>query len=407
MSERSWEYWVASREAEKVRRLKQKGAVHVVFIIIHHATWKADKLYELLFRDPEFHPSVIIAPDMARPVEWAEAYMRMSAEFFQSRGIKYYLASRDEHENTSLVKSINPEIVIFNNPHGLTCRSLHKDLLAQRLACYIPYHMEVGCYNDDQDQYNRPFHNAMWRIFAPHDCSLGTFKRVGRRRGENVVVTGYPGVEALIAQKESKPNDPWRLLGRKRIIWAPHHTIDMPSLPYASFLRYAEYFRKLVEVHAEHVQWCFKPHPLLKPKLIKHPDWGPERTEEYFGFWETHPVTQLELGAYVGLFRNSDAMIHDSGSFLAEYLYVNKPVMFLWSSSHVTRYFNEFGLDALHASERGNDESGIDRFLSDIMEGVDRAAARRSQFLSRHPAIVEGKPPSQRILDELKASLIA
>jgi DivIVA domain-containing protein len=64
--------------------------------------------------------------------------------------------------------------------------------------------------------------------------------------------------------------------------------------------------KEFAEKYADRIQWAFKPHPLLRDTLYQHPDWGKERTDAYYGRWESMPNTQLETGAYVELFKQSD-----------------------------------------------------------------------------------------------------
>jgi len=395
---------IAVAERKKIEIIRNKERLRVVFIVIHQPTWKTDRLFRLMMEDPRFSPCILVAPDTSRPLDWSRMEMQRTARFFSERSYEVHLGSHDDAENPDIVKEIGPDVIFFNNPHGLTYQSLNLDLIESQLSCYIPYHIEIGKYNNGQDQYNRRFHNEVWRIFAPHKESKETFRDIQARKGANVVVTGYPGLEPLVAE-DWNAADPWKPLGLKRIIWAPHHTIDMPSLPYANFLRYADHFRELVDDYADRVQWCFKPHPLLKPKLFEHPDWGPERTEAYYRFWENHSNTQLELGEYTSLFRNSDAMIHDSGSFLAEYLYVDKPVMYLWSSPRVVEYFNGFGIEALGACDRGDSESDIRRFIDSVLRGKDSCQVPRHDFLEKHPVSIDGELPSDRIVQEIKAAI--
>lgn len=403
--EARWLKSVISDERRKILQVRGKPQIRVAFIVIHQSTWKTSRLFDIMESDPLFTPFIIVAPDIKRSEEFFRDEFERCQKFFSERNYPVHVGSRIDHENDQLLSQLQPDIAILNNPHGITCRSLHNDLIERYLACYIPYHVEVGRYHNDQDQYNASFHNGVWKIFAPHETSLKTYERVSQRQGKNVSVTGYPGNEHLVGSESHHP-DPWKPLGLKRIIWAPHHTIDMPTLPYANFLRYADHFRQLVEEYADRVQWCFKPHPLLKPKLVKHPDWGSERTEAYYSFWENHANTQLELGGYAGLFRNSDAMIHDSGSFLAEYLYVDKPVMYLWSSPHVVNYFNDFGLEALFACERGDSEADTHGFVDRLLQGSDQGLKNRRAFLEDHPAWIAGTSPSERILQELKNAIL-
>jgi CDP-glycerol glycerophosphotransferase (TagB/SpsB family) len=91
----------------------------------------------------------------------------------------------------------------------------------------------------------------------------------------------------------------------------------------------AELMLELAQAYKDRIQIAFKPHPSLITQLYQHPDWGKERADDYYARWQQMENTQLETGGYVDLFMTSDAMIHDSGSFVVEYLYANRPVMFV------------------------------------------------------------------------------
>ncbi|MFU8865529.1 MAG: CDP-glycerol glycerophosphotransferase family protein [Rhodobacterales bacterium] len=394
-----------SRHIEFLGICRQKKQLKVLFIGLHRSAWKTDEVFRAMQADPAFDPSIFVAPTLNRDEVWAENERLEAQIFFQDRAYETHSTTPADGAKAAVEKiaAIKPDLVFFTNHHTLTFPELYKYILENYLTCYVPYSASVSKFDDYQTQYNKDFHNQVWKIFAPHYSSAKNFKSVQAISGRNVTITGYPAFEPLVMS--DSVSDPWKSPRLMRVIWAPHHTIDMPRLPYANFLRHANFMRKLVEDYKGRIQWCFKPHPLLKPKLMRQPDWGPGRTEEYFKFWESNSNTQMELGGYDWLFRGSDAMIHDSGSFLAEYLYVDKPVMYLWSSPKVVNYFNEFGLEALGSCERGDTEDDIRKFIESILRNEDSKKAARSQFLRKFPVMMDGKLPSARIIEELKSSI--
>src|SRR5699024_801734 len=117
------------------------------------------------------------------------------------------------------------------------------------------------------------------------------------------------------------------------------------ALSYSTFLDYAEFILQLANDYKDEIQIAFKPHPNLRGKL--NDVWGVEKTNTYFQKWKCLSNGQVEDGGYIDLFATSDAMIHDSGSFVIEYLYTKKPVQFLISSEKVKEEFNEIGKEAL------------------------------------------------------------
>jgi CDP-glycerol glycerophosphotransferase (TagB/SpsB family) len=244
----------------------------------------------------------------------------------------------------------------------------------------------------------------VWRIFSPHNVALDIHRQYSDNNGKNVIVTGYPAMEPFLDKTYTSVSS-WKKQDKNKfkIIWAPHHTIDMPQLPYANFLKYADFFIKLVQRCQDTIQWAFKPHPILKPKLINHRDWGQEKTEGFWSFWENQPNCQLEEGEYVDLFLTSDAMIHDSGSFLAEYLYTNKPVLYLTSSTDMKEYFNQFGCEAFDACYHAFNEQDIEEFIANLFEGKDTMQLKRQFFLEKHVLpFFKDKTPSDLIIETIK-----
>ena len=358
---------------------RKRTRLRVVFVVLTESTWKLETLLREMEADPAFDPAIAVAEMQTLDETTRQAEYENAMSYFRARDPAGTVL-RTPRE----IAGFDPDIVFLTNPHFVTDPAFHFKLMDRYLCCYVPYHLEVGSYDDNQAQYNQFFHNAMWRIFAPHEVSRKTFREVSLRRGENVVVTGYPACEPLLEPAGSEASV-WKRQDRDklRLIWAPHHSIDMPQLPYANFLRYAEAFVALADRYRDRVQWAFKPHPLLRSKLYRHPDWGRERTDAYFGYWAESGHCQLELGSYVDLFRQSDAMIHDSGSFLAEYLYLDKPVMFLQSVENIADFLNDFGLEAYRACEHARRFEEVESFVRALADGSGRA--RREADFARHP----------------------
>ena len=383
-----------------MRKYDSNSPIKVAFVVFQESVWKTDPLFRAMLENPNFHPVIIVV----EPVSVVSNFFA-TVRHFELKGYETECVAKDEgiHRVYEVFKSIAPDVVFLSNHYQISIPGLYKFILRNFLTCYVPYSVNVSHYKKDTDQYNTHLHNLLWKNYAPHAIALETFRRVQSIRGANVVVTGYPALEPLA--KRDELNDIWKTCGRKRIIWAPHHTINMPELPYATFLQYAEVFRSLAIRYSDKISWAFKPHPMLRGKLESHPDWGKARTDKYYRFWDEQEYTQLELGASDDLFKSSDAMIHDSGSFIAEYLYVDKPVMFLWNSPTISEFFNEYGKQALIANERGDDIDDIEKFLEDLLENRDPGRQNRANFLRLFPIDKSGSSPSENIMNDLKSHL--
>ena len=79
----------------------------------------------------------------------------------------------------------------------------------------------------------------------------------------------------------------WKHSDKKKIVYAPHQSIIKENnLHLSTFLHVADFMVNLAKKYEDIIEWSFKPHPILKSKLYKHPEWGKERTDNYYSFWE-------------------------------------------------------------------------------------------------------------------------
>lgn len=397
------------RHRRELRRVREKLTLRVVFLVIRESVWKVDGVFQEMLEHPRIEPSILVCPETIYS-SFSTETMAACRNAFVKRGYPVQVAYDGTSDRwLSLDRDVQPDILFFTNPHDLTRPEYYRHAFSRYLSCYVPYAHQVSHYNNHQSQHNQLFHNSMWLQFAPHIYDKQIAARVARSRGRNVVVTGYPGVETLMSGDESKSSR-WKKhdLRKKRVIWASHHTITSSLLPYSTFLTYAELFRELASSHSDIVQWAFKPHPHLRPQLAKHPDWGETRTDEYYAFWESSPNSQLDTGEYLDLFMQSDALIHDCGSFLAEYLYTEKPVMYLMREDNGPQFFNEFGNKALRACYQGRSAQDISDFIEQLVAGQDPMMAKRQAFKAAEIAPYFLKTtPSKAILTHIEAALSA
>ena len=237
--------------------------------------------------------------------------------------------------------------------------------------------------------------------FLETDFHKKIAEKHARNHGVNAAVSGYPGTEVFL-RGDYNPADVWKKqeCEKKRVIWAPHHTIDK-TLELSTFLLRCDDMLALAQKYKDSIQFVFKPHPLLKFKLQQ--EWGVERVNQYYSRWASMENTQLEETSYVDIFLTSDAMIHDCGSFTTEYLFTHKPVMYLTHDEHFSERFNPFGLEAFQCHYKGSSVDEIEKFLRDVvLEGDDPKASQRQQFFDNYLQPIDGEMPSEKIIHIIK-----
>jgi len=393
---------------EKLRtKAHKKVKIKVAFFAIHSSVWKYDGIYKLMEQDLRFDPIVVVCPVVNYGKENMLTEMGKTYTLFKSKGYNV-VKTYNEEEDTYLdvKKEIAPDIIFFTNPYrGLIEDGYYITNFKDTLTCYTQYSFNVV--NINQVMYDQLFHNILWKAYYETEIHEKIAKEYARNKGKNVVITGYPGVDRFIYGVRSGI-DIWKNPDEslKRIIWAPHHTIDnRENLNYSNFLRYHQFMLDLAEKYRDRIQIAFKPHPLLKVKLYSHKEWGRERVDYYYRQWEELENGQLESDDYVDLFNTSDAMILDSGSFTAEYLCCGKPSLFTFSDLNVRERFNEFGKLALEQHYHAYNENDILAYINRVCDEEDIKKNDRKEFYNKYLIPPNGKSASENIYEDICKSL--
>lgn len=390
---------------KKVRELcKSNRPINVLFFALDSNTWKYDSVFQAMQNDPAFSPTVLAVPQVNKGREFMLSQLRHGMEYYQSKGYKAVCSYDEETDSYVDAFSLQPDIIFFSNPYDGLVDDIYniKHYYKKCLTCYVNY---TFCSVPYQWQCASEFHQRVWRYYVECEDNLKQVKSY--YPGNNCVVTGYPTSDLFASTVETGKD--WKLKDGKlkKVIWAPHHTIQGQTglIQFSTFLLYCEFMLKLAEDYQDTVQFAFKPHPLLLPALYSHPDWGKEKTDAYYEKWSNGKNTMFVNGDYIDLFKSSDAMIHDCGSFIIEYLHVNKPVMFLGTFDRVSQS-NEVGKKAYSCHYVGNTKEEIKDFIDNVvMKGKDGMGEKRMRFYREQLMPINGLSVAENILIDLKSHL--
>lgn len=173
----------------------------------------------------------------------------------------------------------------------------------------------------------------------------------------------------------------------KKIIIAPHYTVLNGNnlIQYSTFDKNLYFFLYLAEKYKDEVSFIYKPHPNIRKKVVEtgmFKDYA--AYDDYLRRWESLPNARVtEESTYMDIFRTSDGIIMDSASFIAEYLFVNKPGLYL---TRPEQEFNPLGnrLMNIYYKIDGSDYTGIEGFVKDvIIEGKDTNRKSREAAFER------------------------
>ena len=388
--------------------LKGKDVLDVAFLLPIPGMWKTDILFKSMSQNPHYHPFIVILPySVYKEFDRDEvmATIERTKKFVEDKGYEYIIPYDPKKRQWIDVKKIrNIDIVFFSSPYKDSYPKYYAYNFKDTLTCYVSYgYTSLKTYKVNFDMV---FHNLVGMYFLESELHRKMAIKYSRNKGANAVTTGYPATEIFL-RNDYQPKNLWKPQGtqKKRVIYAPHHSVDHADFP-SVFLDTCDDMLRIAEKFSDKIQFVFKPHQLLKFKLQQI--WGVEKTEEYYRRWDALDNAQLVSDGYEDLFLTSDAMIHDCGSFTTEYLFTKKPVMYLCRKDvNMEEKFNEFGVQSFRCHYQGQTAEEVERFLQDVVvDGNDPMREQREEFFDFYLKPTDGLLPSQKIIDVLERTIM-
>ena len=380
-----------------LEHVRQKDKINVVFFVANIAMWKNDDLFRLLLASSRFSPYIVSFLYDHHDDVYRKARQEELHKYFTSKGFPYIDSYNFDRSEWFDVKSLEPDIIFYAQPYNCGKKEyLIENFWNVSLFAYIPYCIDMENINAT---HNTLLENIAWKLFYPTKYHQKLTEESCFNKGRNVAVVGYPSADSLNC-KVSITNVAWKDRSKKlkKIIWAPHHSIlESDTLQYSNFLTLAHDMLCLAERYSDKIQIAFKPHPILKVKLYGLLDWGQKRTDEYYEKWENGINTFVADGEYMDLFLSSDALIHDCSTFMAEYLYVCKPVLFMMKDNY-TMPLNEFGNACLDCHYKGKTIEDIEYFIDKVLiDDGDFMLEKRITFLNENLLSPKGESVAETI----------
>lgn len=300
----------------------------------------------------------------------------------------------------TITQQVDLDVAVPEKPYANEVHKLHSADYNKTLPfVVIPYYMSTIT---EEWVVNQRINLLCWRQFLDNDSCRESWSKVHRLKGMTYAVTGLPVMDELLTPKEDF-EDVWPVDdGRKRIIYSPHHTIaDMhwSGIGYSTFLDYCETMLALRDKYKDRVYFVFKPHPSLRDRLSKI--WGEDAAKAYYRRWEVPGVSHVELGKYLSLFKYSDALIHDCGSFTVEYMYVDNPVMYLVRDSSHTENMIPYAREAFDLHYKGKCVSDIEQFIQNVIDGRDSLKEQRASFKQQYLLPPDGRTACENIIHSI------
>ena len=371
--------------------IRRKDTIRFGFLLQELSQWKTEPLYKAMLAHPRFEPILCISPCLE--IAGAE---RQLIEYCREKGYDYVWLDAGKR----IKEQVDLDIALPEKPYYKQIHRLHQMEQNRTIPfVIIPYFLSTIT---EDWVVNQRSCILCWREFVDNESCRQEWEKVHSLKGLTYAVTGLPVMDELLIPKEELP-DVWPVAdGRKRIIYAPHHTIsDMhfEGIGYSTFLDYCDRMLELRDKYGDRVYFVFKPHPCLRRKLYHL--WGEERTDEYYQKWEKPGASHVEQGAYLPLFKHSDALIHDCGSFTIEYMYMDNPVMYLVRDDNHTKNMIPYAKEAYDLHYKGKCADDIEQFIQNVIEGIDPLKEKRAALKRQHLLPPNGRTACENIIHSI------
>lgn len=381
-----------------VDRIKHKDKIEILFFAFTMGMWKYDELLKLLSKRKDFNITIVpfIMPNNDL------LFSKRNRDEFYEYCIRNGYNFRDGYDFSEqkylIIKDINPDIVIYSQPYNLGYKPWLIDSYKNNsLFIYTPYGASVSSGKFFYDTY---LTNISWKIFAANILEEKVLLDNCPRLKNSIVITGCSTQDLL--NKKSSLKNPWPDNNKKRVIWAPHHSIDARySFSSSNFERICDEMLRIAKKYEDSIEFAFKPHPILRERLLEK--WGKEKTDEYYESWHNLSNGEIYLDDYAALFAYSDAMIHDCASFASEYLLTQNPVMYICQDEIPKAGLdNSYGIECFKQHYHGFTIVDIERFLTNVvLNSNDYMSIGRIEFVEKYLKTSNTNSVAQNMLNSI------
>lgn len=383
---------VRKKLAQKVKNEKLK----VVFTLHQAEKWKCETIYRLMEQEKIFDPYILITiPESVNPdyPSLKKNHFDETIKFFTTRNYKVLEGYDWQKKEYIPFNEFSPDIIFYQQPWNVERQQGPLETSKYALTCYVPYFI-ANAGNDIE--YGLDFHLQLFKHYILNEKIKSFYAQKMLNNGDNLVVSGHPQLDYFwLNRKEIDSAE------KRYVIYAPHWSINVPVENYATFEWSGRFMLEYAKSHPE-IEWIFKPHPILRHRLLNQNVMTEKEAEEYWREWAKAGVV-YESGDYMDFFKHARAMITDCGSFLTEFFLTKQPVIHMISDSAIP--YNPSAADIVKNYYKAHNIDELERHLDTvIIQKNDYMKEQRIKALENMN--LDNCYAAKNIIDDLKSELI-
>lgn len=368
--------------------LKSKQHIKIGFVLYTSSIWNVDELYHILRSDPLFETDLILVHLKLSDEQSSNDTFNQTYEYFVNK--QYSIKKAEEIDVSSY------DILFYLTIGYILEKNVRiNNVSLNTLVLYTSYSYMLA---DIPEKLTAALYHVSYRYYTDSDYYKQLLKEKSFYTG-NAKYLGFPKMDLYFNAQCARCSE------KKTIIYAPHHSVHRSTKNKAATFEYNH--RQILDLAKKYeasTYWIYKPHPSLRSNSVAAGIFSSlEEYDSYEAEWNSIANGKVvSVGDYFPAFKESDAMITDSVSFLAEYQFTKKPLLLLESGKYS---YNTFGKSILGILYRcnGNDIEEIEAFINNIISDYDPMKETRETFFKKYLEYrYDGTSASRRIYEDIK-----
>ena len=367
----------------KLKKLN-KEKINVVFICHRPAVWESlHSVYDSIKADDSFNTYIVAIPnkkELPRSGLNHEIYESEGAEeFWKSYGcINGYDYETNEWFD---FRTLKPDYVFFQQPYNITRCEEYKSWNVALYAkiCYVPYAFDFIGHGILEETSPRNFMHDVSIYFTQNTIDHELVSKMLQKYGfdTRTVLSGFPRYDDLEKYRNNH-SESWRFSNSKqyKIMWTPRWCTNEGNC------NFFEYKDRIVNYALENddVALLFRPHPQAFSNWISTGELSEGEADAYkLKYSQSNNMRIDSKQDYFDTIFESDCLISDASSFIADYFMTGKPVIYC----HRKDTFNAVSKEMSRAFYWVENWNELEDTINSLKQGGDVLKHERERLLEK------------------------